>query len=208
MHHLVVYYERLLGVNRPWIVVAALLFALGLLGGFGLALQDPGQAGRMLEETLRALRGTIGPLGGGTWAGVWAVFLNNVRATTIAMATGVLVGLVPALVLLANGVLLGALLGLALSGATRLPLGLLPLALLPHGIIELPTLVLAGAWGLKVGVAWLSPHAAGRRGRVFVATLREALSIYAMVLVLLFAAATVEMLLTYALVRAATGGGS
>lgn len=204
MSRLIVYYGRLLSGNRSWLAAAALLFLCGLVIGFASALDDPRRATRLLEETLRALRGSIGPLAGGTWQGVWAVFVNNVRATTVAMVFGIAAGIVPALVLLANGGLLGALVGLAWTGLTPLSLALLPLAILPHGIIELPTLVVAAAWGLKLGLAWLTPAAAGHRGRVFVATLREAVAIYALVIVLLFTAAAIEMLLTYALLRAVT----
>lgn len=204
MRRLVVYYERLLGRNGRWLAAAGLLFLVGLVAGFALALQEPGRATNLLEETMRALRGSIGPLAGGTWQGVWAVFVNNLRATTIAMLFGVVAGVVPAMVLLANGGLLGALLGLAWTGLTPLSLALLPLAILPHGIVELPTLVVATAWGLKLGLAWLAPTAAGQRGRVFAATLGEAAAVYALVVVLLLTAATIEMLLTYALVRAVT----
>jgi stage II sporulation protein M len=198
-------YARLLAQNRRWLAMAALFFALGLLGGFMLALVDPQRAGTLLEETLRTLRGTIGPMAGGTWQGVQAVFLNNLRATTIAMLCGIALGVVPALVLVANGVLLGSLVGLALTGATRIPLVLLPIALLPHGIIELPTLVLASAWGLKLGLAWLAPSASGQRWAMLRHSAWEALCVYALVLILLLIAATIEMLLTYALVRAVAG---
>lgn len=205
VRRLVAAYLQLISENWRWLAVATLLFALGLLGGGVLAMEDPQRASGILEDTLRALRGTIGPMAGGTWQGVLAVFLNNARATTIAMVLGIAVGIVPALVLLANGVLLGVLVGLALTGATRVPLALLPLALLPHGIVELPTLILASAWGLKLGLAWLAPSAAGRRWIVLQRTLWEVVRIYLLVLAFLLAAAAIEMLLTYALVRAVVG---
>jgi stage II sporulation protein M len=77
-----------------------------------------------------------------------AIFLNNAIKSLLVMAGGVVFGLFPVIFLLANG----AALGIVLSASVR-SRGLLPalLAILPHGIFELPAILLASSMGLLLG---------------------------------------------------------
>jgi stage II sporulation protein M len=77
-----------------------------------------------------------------------AIFLNNAVKALLVMAGGVVFGLFPVIFLLANG----AALGIVLS-ASVISRGLLPalLAILPHGIFEIPAILLASSMGLLLG---------------------------------------------------------
>lgn len=87
------------------------------------------------------------------------VFTNNIRVTLTAFVAGITWGVGTALLVGYNGVMFGALIGLA-AGAGNL--GLLGEATLAHGILEFSCIVVAGAAGLSLGRSILRPGRATR----------------------------------------------
>jgi len=88
-----------------------------------------------------------------------ALIANNVQVTFAAFAGGVLAGLGTVLVLVLNGMSIGAMLGLyAHHGASALIWAFIA----PHGGLELTAIVISGAGGLWLGSALWAP---GRRTR-------------------------------------------
>lgn len=86
------------------------------------------------------------------------VWVNNARVSAIAISLGVLV-LPLAVVLFQNAFSLGVTAGLmALYGR----LDVFFLLILPHGLLELTAVFIAGAAGLNVAWAWISPGARSR----------------------------------------------
>ena len=79
--------------------------------------------------------------------------------------------------------------------------GLLLLATVPHGIIELPALWIGAAWGMKLGLAWLLPRRGGRRLRVLGHSALETGQVFVLVSLMLLAAAAIEANVTLALVQ-------
>ena len=82
------------------------------------------------------------------------VYTNNVKVAILAFGSGVLLCALTAYILVANGANLGFALGL-FGAAGKLPLafGLL----IPHGLIELTSVVIAGGAGLRLGWSIISP---------------------------------------------------
>jgi uncharacterized membrane protein SpoIIM required for sporulation len=105
-------------------------------------------------ETTDQGLGALGLAGFSTY-----VLVNNIRVALLAFVAGVTWGVGTAALIAYNGVLFGALAGLA-AGAGNLRL--LGEATLAHGILELSCIVVAGAAGLSLGRAMLRP---GRRTR-------------------------------------------
>jgi uncharacterized membrane protein SpoIIM required for sporulation len=88
------------------------------------------------------------------------VFTNNVQVSVIAFAAGILLCLPTAFILFSNGMNLGAAVGFfAAAGKLPLLLGLL----VPHGLIELTSVVIAGAAGLRLGWTIVDPGDRPRR---------------------------------------------
>ena len=189
--------------------MAAAIFLFGGLMGFAGARVAPARALVVAEpvfsqlETLAAqVLATDNPL---VRSGL--IFANNARASVLTLLLGSVFGLAPLGVLLANGSIIGLLIGFS----TGTPLPELPdlprdpvyfaAALLPHGIIELPAVVVIAAWSLKLGLAPWIPSAAGARAAVWRATARETLQILVPVIVLLLVAAVIEANVTLALVQ-------
>ena len=88
------------------------------------------------------------------------VFTNNVEVAIFAFAAGILLCLPTAFILLSNSVNLGFAIGLfAAVGKLPLLLGLL----IPHGLIELTSVIIAGAAGLRLGWTIIDPGDRKRR---------------------------------------------
>jgi uncharacterized membrane protein SpoIIM required for sporulation len=101
-----------------------------------------------------------------------SVFTNNVRVTLLAFAAGIAAGLGSALVLAFNGLLLGAVGGLA-AGAGNLR-GFVDLVT-PHGVLELSCIVVGGTAGLRLGRALIDPGPGPRRDALVIAARRAVL---------------------------------
>lgn len=151
------YWRRVL--ERPaflWVALGLLLgpLALGALWG----LVDPGAAIGIVPSELQAAAdpsGEAGEVGAGERAAFSAsVFTNNIQVTFLAFATGIAAGLGTAVVLIYNGVVIGAVVGLAFdAGAGVELLGFVS----AHGVLELSCIAVAAAAGLRMGWSLVEP---------------------------------------------------
>ena len=146
-------------------VAALLLFTPGLVAGLW-AWNDPGDAGGLVPSTSEAVarprpEGTNLGFSAGERASFSAgIFTNNIRVSFAAVAGGIAFGLLTAAVLLFNGVLLGVVGGLGVAAGNG---SVLVELVVPHGVLELSCIVVAGAAGLRMGWALVDP---GRRPRL------------------------------------------
>jgi uncharacterized membrane protein SpoIIM required for sporulation len=145
--------------EQPWaLALAAALLLLPALLAWLWAASDPSGA---LGVVPSAFQGAADPpaggrgLGGGDAAAFSSgVFTNNVQVTFFAFAAGVAAGIGSALLLVYNGLMLGAVAGVA-AGAGNLR-AFVDLAT-PHGVLELSCIVVGGAAGLRLGRALVDP---------------------------------------------------
>jgi uncharacterized membrane protein SpoIIM required for sporulation len=169
----------------------AIFAAGGLLGAF-YASHDPGFAGLIASPDLLASieRGemwtgnivTIRP------AATSFLFSNNLSVAIAAFAMGITAGIGTAWILLMNGVLLGAVTQLAAARGMGADFwGFVA----PHGVLEIPAILIAGAAGLTVGRGMLLPGELPR-GRALAAAAREAVALLAGCGPVLAAAAVIE----------------
>lgn len=143
--------------ERPgplWASAALLLGPILVAGVWGAS--DPGLAALAPGMATSA---DLGLPGGASAAMSAEILTNNIQVTFLAFAGGITAGVVTALVLVLNGVLIGVLGGVAVAvGNGRVFTELV----VPHGVLELSCIVVAGAAGLRVGLALIDP---GRRRR-------------------------------------------
>jgi uncharacterized membrane protein SpoIIM required for sporulation len=151
-------YWRLVA-EKPVALVAAfvLLFGPAALSA-GWALGSPAAAAGLVPAEFRPATQSERPwrdLTPGEQASfTTAVFTNNIKVTLVAFAGGVTLGVVTALILIFNGVILGAVGGLMVgAGNWR---GFLELVT-GHGVLELSCILVAGAAGLRLGWAIVAP---------------------------------------------------
>jgi uncharacterized membrane protein SpoIIM required for sporulation len=158
------YWRRV--AERPvLLLVAAALLLVPMAGTAVWAHADPGAAGGLLPGTTRSVasprqKGTDLGLSKGERTQLAAtIFTNNIRVSFAAVAGGITAGLITAGVLVFNGVILGVVAGLGVGAGNGRALTQL---VVPHGVLELSCIVVAGAAGLRMGWALVDP---GRRPR-------------------------------------------
>jgi len=188
-------------VRLRWkpILAASVLLYLPALLTFAAVRNDPAAGRRMLPAVLmqraeeaeeRQAQGKGYVTSDEAPAPLMSVMLvwNNVMVSFRAFAGGILAGLGTALVLIYNGVQLGAVAAVFANYGANLQLWSFVLG---HGAIELTAICIAGGAGLWLGSAILLP---GRvtRGEALVTRGREAVSLIGGVAVMLAVAAAIE----------------
>ena len=188
-------------VRRLWLPIAVatvLLYAPGIVT-FSLIRTQPALEAQLTsaEVILRAERAREpGTDYRDTWGEVWlgstflssAIIANNIQVSFLAFAGGVLAGFGTAFILITNGLSLGSVLGVF---ANRDVLGNIGLFILPHGVIELSAITIAGGAGLWMGSAFVLP---GRQRRLvaLVERARDAVALVAGASVMLLVAGLIE----------------
>lgn len=83
-----------------------------------------------------------------------SIFINNIGVTFVAFAGGLTLGLVTVALLAYNGILLGVLAGITIQAGN---FTLFLRYVLPHGMLELSCISVAGAAGLRLAWAMIDP---------------------------------------------------
>ena len=173
---------------RGYILLSVLLFAGSAILGFVAASRDPQLVVIYMEEIESKLGWILG-LSPPMMMGF--IFLNNLFASTIAMLLGIGFGIVPALAAVLNGVVLGV---IGYHAIETIGVMYLVAAILPHGIIELPTVLICIGVGFRLGhllFLTLLGKDVDLGGEV-----RFALRLLRWVVLFLFLAAVIETLIT------------
>ena len=170
---------------KRWIFVAVGLFAIGM--AVGLAI--PTSIADFLAEDLAALEelGIIfGPFQITT---AIFIFFKNVSALLISFIFSPILCLTPILALLVNGGLLSFISSAVVQEES---LGLLLAALLPHGIFELPALIMGEAAALSFGAMAIVALISKKKRNQLLPNLKQNLRYLVIAFVLLLPAAIIE----------------
>lgn len=188
-------------VRRLWrpVALASVLFYLPALLSFGALTSRPELAREVLPPVLldRAEDAAEKEARGEGYVEQTEVLMpqmatslvaNNVQVAFLAFAGGALAGLGTGFILVLNGIMLGSVAGAFANEGQSLHLWTF---VLPHGIIELTAICIAGAAGLWLGAGILLP---GRRTRreVLVTHGREASALILGVAIMLLIAGLIE----------------
>lgn len=172
-------YWRLVADRRLALAVAAALLLGGALFAFAWGWADPDAAAGLVPgafiDGADPPRGDRGLSTAESAAFSSQLFTNNIQVTLLAFAAGLLFAVGGAFLLLYNGLILGAVLGVAAANGNLTQLLRLVTA---HGVLELSCIVVSGAAGLRMGWALVSPGPLTRRA----ALAREARPAMAVVL--------------------------
>ena len=174
---------------RTWILVAVGLFAAGMVAG--LAMPDDTAdifAGDLsvLEELARVL----GPFQLSTAA---FIFLKNTSALVFSFILSPLLCLVPILALTVNGWLISF---VSVTIIEQESVGLLLAGLLPHGIFELPALIIGEAAALSFGAMAIIAIASKKRRCQLSPNLKKNIRYMVLAFALLLPAAIIETYIT------------
>jgi len=121
-----------------------------------------------------------------------AIIANNVQVTFMAFASGLTAGLLTVQVLVTNGVSIGAVVGLYVSRGIFHQIGMF---VVPHSVLELSAICIAGGSGFLIAAALLMPGALTRRAALVVNG-RRAVRLITATTMMLIIAGTLEGLLS------------
>jgi uncharacterized membrane protein SpoIIM required for sporulation len=152
------YWRRVRERPRLLLVSALLLFGPWVLASVW-AVRDPGAASGVVPSEYRSVTEPRESTDLGLTTDQQAafsseVFTNNIRVTIFVFAGGIAAGLGTAALLVYQGVLFGAITGLAIWAGNGEPFFELVTA---HGVLELSCVVVASAAGLRMGWALVNP---------------------------------------------------
>ncbi len=130
------------------VAVILALFCTATLLGAGAVSVSP-ESGRALLEVMREqIVGDV--LGDDPFFLALKIFLNNLQASTLLFLGGASFGLLTFFIILVNGVVIGGILELVREQQSLL---FVAAAILPHGLFEVPSFIIAGALGLMLAHA-------------------------------------------------------
>jgi stage II sporulation protein M len=130
---------------RWYILVIMVIFAVFAAIGYTVAITSPS----FTDQTISEVKDQVGPLKETSALGLMlGIFENNVIKCFLVVVFGLALGVAPLLFTVANGVVIGIVVG-ATIGRTGLLYVLV--GILPHGIIEMPMVFISAAIGLKLG---------------------------------------------------------
>jgi len=136
---------------RKYILIVTGLFVLSLIIGLMISVIYPGLSENYFEMFQQSVGWiiTLNPL-----AIMLVIFLNNAIKSLVALVLGIGLGIIPFLFVAGNGIILGMVIGfISRQQGTLFVIA----ALLPHGIIEIPMVLISAGIGLKLGyVMYLS----------------------------------------------------
>jgi len=175
---------------KRWIFVAIFLFGIGLAFGF----TTPTGIASLISQDIAALEEFSGilislplPLT------AILIFIKNVSALVISFALSPILCLAPILALTINGWLIA---WVSTAVIQEKSLGFVLVGLLPHGIFELPALILAQAAALSFGTMAILALVKRKRRNLLLPTLKQNLKYLLIALALLLPAAIIETYLT------------
>ena len=174
---------------KKWIIISALLFTAAMLFGYLV----PAGTSDVLSEELISLEGIASLLAPYQVFTMVFIFFKNVSAVLFSFMLSPIFCLSPIFSLTVNGGILGFVSNAVIQEES---LGLLLAAILPHGIIEIPALILGEAaafsFGAAVILAVFSKERRGQVGTAMVVNLKRLL----LVIILLVPAAIIETYIT------------
>ncbi|MBV8194196.1 MAG: stage II sporulation protein M, partial [Candidatus Dormibacteraeota bacterium] len=174
----------------PYVVASLALMALGFIAGWIAVDLRPDLRSSLVPQSLfdDMARGRIPANVPDAPFAASFIIQNNIRVALICFAGGVLVGIPTAYVLLANGWMLGTIAAAVHIGGYDVAFWSL---IVPHGVIELSVIVIAGGTGLMLGASILRPGQQ-RRGDALWGAARRAVNLALGIATLLIVAGTLE----------------
>lgn len=127
---------KLIPLGRKSVIGAVVIALIGMVAGCLIPQELRNSLISLMEQSLAMI--PFNP---------WGIFLNNIRASVIMVLGGIILGIPGVVGIFFNFLVLGAVAMLAVDG------GYLPLylaSIIPHGLLELPAIVLSAACGFSL----------------------------------------------------------
>lgn len=185
--------------NLIWISLA--LFFFGIAIGFFIFNSFLAHNLDVIDTFFKELLEGVGPIDELSPIQLtFTIFFINMRTSFFIMMLGAIFGLFPFLSLLANGMLVGLLYArLIFEGGSSL---VFLMGILPHGVIEIPAIMIAASQGLRTGKEFIVPPQGKTRPEALRNNIIKGLKLFAVLLPLLLVAAFIEVYISAQLIGA------
>ncbi|UVI29778.1 stage II sporulation protein M [Paenibacillus spongiae] len=134
---------------RHYLAFSTIILLAGMVVGGTNPMLDTFIRGQI--DGLRQVAETIDSSANPTIGFMVFIFFNNVIKSILVMYLGALFGIVPILFLAINGMILGYFVSQAAAQGGDVLFTIVVKGLLPHGILEIPAIIIACAYGLRFG---------------------------------------------------------
>lgn len=178
------------------------------IAGFVLGIDGSDKYGDFIRGQMKGLEQIAGLIKGREHPQVWLfflIFINNFTKSLMFIYFGILAGVFPIAILVINGMVLGF---VSQQNAAEQTWLFVAKGILPHGIIEIPAILLACAYGIRLGFIVLKSVGAlfipgwGARVRQELShVLKLTIPLAGLLAVALLVAAIIESTITYWLVK-------
>ncbi|MBI2136345.1 stage II sporulation protein M [Candidatus Woesearchaeota archaeon] len=148
--------------NKNYIIATAALFSGSII--FGLLF--PNFLKEFQDEIIKAILARV--QGKDFFEVTFFIIQNNLRTAFFGFLLGII--FLPVLAILINGFFIGTTLRIAIEKYSPLIIW----RLFPHGIFELPAIILSFSYGLKIGLTWFHKD----RRKNFANNYREAFAVF------------------------------
>lgn len=181
------FFRNLFMRNKKVIIISTMIFFISIFLGYILS----GPLDPFVTEIMSGLQGKFSKTGINTAS----IFLNNIQSALITYAGG-LIGIITAFFLFINGLLIGYL-------AAKIPIVPFLILIAPHGIFEIPALILSGAAGFRLTsmvISIIRSIIKKKPIRENFWQFKDSLALFAIAAVLFLIAAIIEANITFALI--------
>ncbi len=188
---------------RPYFIFSIILFFAGVvIGG------TPNAPAEYLEQQIKgiaAIAKDANESNNPEFAMFLLITMNNIFNTILVMGLGIIAGIMPVIMLVSNGMIIGYLLGEISTDGQNVWL-LVVKGLLPHGIFELSAVFLGCAFGMRFGMTLIKGIFGSALGKKlpwhpFVRTATGSVPALIVIVVFLLIGAVIESTVTYWLMR-------
>lgn len=182
------FFSALYKRNKKLLIVSTAIFVISIFIGYIFS----GSIDPFVTKAMSTLKGKFSKQGISTVS----IFLNNIYSASVIYIGGLFLGIITFISLFSNGLILGYL-------ANKIPPVAFIILIAPHGIFEIPALILAGAAGFRLTSmviniikSLLNKKPVSENYWEF----KDSLALFAIAAVLFFIAAIIEANITFSLV--------
>ncbi|KYC46142.1 MAG: hypothetical protein APG12_00085 [Candidatus Methanofastidiosum methylothiophilum] len=178
--------------NNILILVSLGLFLLGAFSGVYIFKVLLNNNPEVIDAFLKEFQDMFGPLKEMSKIELFfTIFFVNTRTSFLIMMLGVFFGFFPFISLWGNGTVLGILYGKFIAeGGNNL---VFSMGILPHGIIEIPAILIAASQGFRLGKDIILPPQGKSRSEALKINIKKGLKLFALIIPLLLIAALIEV---------------
>lgn len=136
--------------NKKYIVNSTVIFTISIIIGYIFINKDNPFIMSSLETFIKMAEEI--KANDSTLFSIVTIFKNNLLVAIFMIFLGIFFGILPIMLLVFNGLLIGFLIKIIIvdSGQT---IGYILVGIIPHGIFELPAIIISAAFGIRLGVS-------------------------------------------------------